>query len=294
MPAYGYSYLLDSTKKPVLHLPHIRSNQAIVTPPVREPYDVIVGLIQSNVRGVATDFDATDQYNDPQIFQYNWAGQQITPAQETLSTQEFTTGMGALNTFVKDYRAEKLQSGRRILVVNTARGGTGFSTPSTNSNPGVPTETGLHWRHDLPADANNLAIIARDKVKQLMNDLPTGSRIVAFVANHGSTDGSNNTPKATFKQWLIDWINWIRPELNAPTVPYVMMQMRPDLAARETRHRIIDEAQTEVAAQLSRVGKATSPNGADYFRNDVVHFNALGMRIIGHNLFDVWDTFPQL
>ncbi len=216
---------------------------------------------------------------------WNWLGQQMVRASEPLSTQDASGGMGAMNTFIKDYQAESLAPNRRILVVNTARGGTGFATPSTN-----PAGTEFSWDRTRPNDNNNLARVAVAELKKIMALLSPESRIVAYLANHGSTDGTQNMPKAAFKASLQDWIGWLRSELNTPTVPYVMMQMRPNLIADETRHRIIAEAQAETAAELTDVGYALAPVGTPYYANDPVHFNAAGMRIIGHNLFDKFDT----
>lgn len=274
----SYAYEVLNGGDTVRLYPHIISSSKPVEPEV--PFDVIVGLIQSNIRGVAP-FLASDQYNDPSIFAWNWLGKQMVLAAEPLPTQENTTGMGAMNTFIKAYRELPIIPNRRLLIVNTARGGTGFTLPSTNTSGGA----GLHWRHDLPQDANNLAYAAVNELKFIMSRLPAGSRIVAYLANHGSTDGSNNTPKATFKGYLTSWINWLRTEMQTPNVPYIMMQMRPDLVANEGRHRIIDEAQTEVASELPKVGKTTSPNGTQFFASDSVHFSALGFREIGTRLF---------
>lgn len=273
-----YVYVADGTPTPPRHFPYVVPEPPPPLPPVR----VIVGLGQSNVRGAADDYDrVADQYNDADVFMWNWGGHQMQKAAEPLATQDSSDAMGVLNTFAKDYAAERLPSGAKLLVVNAARGGTGFSVPS--SNPGNPD---LHWRRDLPADANNLATTARAELLRIMAALPAGSEIVAFVANHGSTDGTNGMGKATFKGYLQDWITWLRTELGTPTVPYLMMQMRPDLLANEERHRVIDDAQTETAAEMAHVYKVASPAGPEFYRNDTVHFNAAGVRNIGHRLHD--------
>lgn len=248
-------------------------------------FDVIVGTIQSNMRGAATDYDSGDQY-PAGVKMWNWATNSMVDAAEPSSNLDSFAGMGAGNTFVKDYYANSLAPGRRLLYVNTALGGTGFTTPSTNVNG-----SSFHWRYNLTDDANNLALRTRDRLQAIMATLPPGSRIVAYLANHGSTDGSNNTPKATFKGYLEEWIGWFRTAMGTPTVPYIMMQMRPSLVINETRHRIIDEAQQEVAADNANfvnVGYTLAPNGAEYNKADTVHFNALGVRTIGHSLYDVF------
>ena len=254
-------------------------------------YDIVIGFIQSNMRGVADDYVASDQFStDSNIYMWHHGSSSIIRAQEPMSTAETTTGMGASNTFLKDYAAESLANGRKLLIVNVARGGTGFTTPSTNTSGG----SGLHWRYDLPDDSNNLALRSVVVSKAALAAAGPGSRYVAFLANHGSTDGTNNSPKATFKAYLQAWIPWVRNELNATTIPYVMMQMRPSLIAAETRHRNIADAQAETANELPLVGYALAPVGSEYARADVVHFNAAGMRIIGHNLYTEWKRLKNI
>lgn len=250
-----------------------------------EPYDVIVGLIQSNIRGGAIDYDSVaDQYNDARVAMWNWQSSSIASAIEPLNTRDTGTGMGAMNTFVKDYLGGSLVAGRRILVVNAARGGTGLTTPSTNAEGANFT-----WNSDGPHDANNLGRSTVAALQNIMALLPQGSRIVAYLANHGSTDGSNATPKATFKTLATNWINYLRSTTNTTDVPYLMMQMRPSLLL-ENRHNIIDQGQQELATELANVGYAFSPNGAEYNRADSVHFNALGVRVIGHALYEAYQS----
>ncbi len=253
-------------------------------------YDIVIGFIQSNMRGVADDYAASDQFDaNLNVYMWHHPSSTIVPVQEPMSTAETTTGMGASNTFLKDYATQSLANGRKLLFINVARGGTGFTTPSTNS-----ASNGFHWRYDLADDSNNLARRALSIINNAVAAAGPGSRFVAFLANHGSTDGTNNTDKAIFKAYLKAWIPWIRTQLNSTDIPYVMMQMRPSLIAAETRHRNIADAQAETANELPLVGYALSPVGSQYARNDVVHFNAAGMRIIGHNLYDEWTRLKNL
>lgn len=247
------------------------------------PFKVIVGLMQSNMEGPATDFTSADAY-PAGVMMWSHTGAAPVQAIEPTSTRRGATGMGAGNTFVKDYYAQ-MPAGYRLLYVNTAVGGTGFTLPSTT--PGTSDYT---WDHTQPDNASNLALRTRDLLQTILASLPPGSEIVAYIANHGSTDGINNTPKATFKALLVEWISWLRSEMDTPDAPYVMMQMRPNLRS-EPRHANIDDAQREVAEEGYKIGYATSPSGAEYAKSstDAVHFNAAGLRIIGHSMFDAYE-----
>lgn len=246
-------------------------------------YDIVVPIIQSNARGAATDFDAggVDAYPD-RVDVWDWSHRRVEPAVEPLPNLDEFSGMGIANTFVKDYIAHDLPSQRRVLIVNAGQGGTGFTVPGTNVKG-----PSYCWDRLAAGDQYNLARQTVQSLKQISAQVDGQSRFVAFLANHGSTDGTNRMDKEAFKAKLTDWIQWFRSELGASEVPYLMMQMRPDLVANENRHRRIDEGQAEVARDLAsgRVMYATSPDGRGYFRDDSVHFNAAGVRDIGHRLY---------
>lgn len=246
--------------------------------------DVIVGVIQSNIRGAATDYVTADQYNNPLIEMWRWSDSRSVPAPEPMATRDTATGMGAMNTFVKAYAAAN--PGRRILVVNTARGGTGLTTPATN-----PASTAFTWNPAAVTDANNLAHSSVAALKAIMAGLPAGSRIVAYLANHGSTDGSNAALKATFKTLLTNWLTFLRTEMATPTVPYLMMQMRPSLLG-ESRHFNIDQGQLEIAATTPNVEHVLAPVGSEWAMPDSVHFNAAGVREIGTRLYTAFAAMP--
>ncbi len=252
-------------------------------------YDIVVPIIQSNARGAATDYEAdtTDRYPDS-VQMWLWPDGGNLPAREPLPNLDAFDGMGIANTFVKDYAQHSLKDGRRVLVVNLARGGTGFSAPGTNDKGPK-----LCWDHRAPDDESNLALRAVESLEKIRIQLGSGThRYVAFLANHGSTDGMNNLDKATFKAKLRDWISWLRQQLGAEQASYLMMQMRPDLVANELRHRLIDEGQAETAREMAsaRVRYVPSPNGPEYFNQDPVHFNAAGVREIGHRLYAAFNS----
>lgn len=260
------------------------ANALATTPPptAASGAHVIVGLIQSNIRGAATDYIASDQYDNPLIEMYRWSDGKLVPATEPMSTRDSGVGMGAMNTFVKRYAAAN--PGQRIVVINTARGGTGLTTPSTNTQG-----TAFTWDPNAANDANNLARSSVTAINSLMAALPSGSKIVAFLANHGSTDGSNGTPKATFKTLMTNWLTFLRTQTNTPTVPYLMMQMRPSLLV-ENRHNLIDQGQQEIAAETPNVEHIPAPVGTEYAKDDSVHFNARGVREIGVRMYERFAT----
>lgn len=246
-------------------------------------YDILVGTGASNMVGRATDEGAVDTYSD-RVFVYSQHGadqDSIQSAKEYLRHPDPSEGLSPFNTFVADYVANRLTAGRKVLIVPVAYGGTGFTVPDSNGNS-------MTWRPDAAADANNRFLFAVNKVNDALAAAGSGSSVKAILHNAGSTDGSNNTPKETYRGYFNTFIDALRTQLGA-TVPFLMMQSRPDLMAAETRHRIIDEVQQETVVAKRYTAYAYSPTATDTRMPDAVHFNAKGVRIIGHSLFDVLD-----
>jgi len=250
-------------------------------------YDIVVLVGQSNMRGAAQDYDAngTDAY-PATVDEITWSGNTLgglSHAVEPLPTRDAGTGMGAGNTFAKRWANEK-GTGRRVLIINAARGGTGFSLPSTGD------DTAAIWDVDATNDSHNLAWTTISAVQDAITRFP-GSAVVAILANHGSTDGTNNLSRATMKARLERWIDTLRSQLGIPTVPYLMMQMRPDLISGQSNMKVIDDAQIDVTTERAHTAHGTSPNDSgSWVSGSSVHFNAVGDRTIGSGLYDLVTT----
>lgn len=251
----------------------------VLTPPVRMDtvgYDIIVGVGEGSVRGAASDYDGTDAY-PANAYQWSWTTNGIVTASEPASNKDSATGMGSLNRMVRAYAIANPE--RKVLMVNTARAGTGFTST-------------MHWRRTLTADSNNLATGARDDVLAVLAAAGPNSRVVAVVGEHGTTDAANGTAKATFKAYLQDWIVWFRTAIGFRTVPYLMAQPRADLLAT-TANSDLDNAQIETASEVSFSAHAASPVGSTYYKADGVNFNAAGVRLIGAALYSDYATITD-
>jgi len=269
------------------------STPPVVTIPTAN-FDIAIMYIQSNARGRADDFDTTlDVYREG-VFHWNPTTNAVvridTEPAGTLGTFEQVPYMGPANRFSRAYvDGGKLATGRALLMVNLAEGGTGVTLPDSNGG----NET---WWPGETAAKTDLYARGNAEMSALFAAVGSGSKVVAILANHGSTDGTNDTPKATFKSRVTDVINGVRTFLYANSmtdvlnIPYIFMQMRPSLRS-ETRHAIIDDAQVELANELPNVRYSSAPVGTTYERPDSVHFNAEGVRYIGNAMYGVYaDT----
>jgi RNAse (barnase) inhibitor barstar len=254
-------------------------------------YDIIVGFIQSNMRGRADDFDypTTDFYR-PEVYQWRQSDNTPIVAIEPAPVFENTPYMGPMNRFSRSYiDAGALASGRHLLIVNLAEGGTGVTLP--DSNGGKET----WWPSETDPAKVDLYARALAELQAVFAAVGTNSRIIGILANHGSTDGTNNTSAATFTSRVTEVINGARNFIysngmsTSPYIPYIMMQMRPSLLS-QTPHKTIDDAQQAMVGTLPNLRYTYSPVGSAYEQPDSVHFNSAGVRIIGDSMY---QSFAQ-
>jgi hypothetical protein len=260
---------------------------------------VVFGVGQSIVEGAAVDAAASDANYPSNVRMWHNPTSTIVPITEPISTlRGGTPGMSVLNTFVKDLAAANPT--RDIVVANFAWGGTGFTLPDSNVNQADPNSPVRTWNHLAPSTyttsngvvhvVDRLSHGAVARMKQVLAAVP-GAQVAAVVANHGETDGINTAAKEVFRGHLIEWITWLRYQMGWTTVPFLMTQVRPDLITNEARFRNLDDAVKEITRRVPFTAQALSPVGTQFYRTaDSVHFNAAGVREIGHRLYTALTT----
>ncbi|GAA1714387.1 hypothetical protein GCM10009793_10150 [Brachybacterium phenoliresistens] len=184
------------------------------------PYDVVLVIGQSNAKGQGRPIMTRDPW--PGVDQFPALNKaeagQIIPATEPLLHQgpvTSTSGTGFPIPFARRYRQE--HPGRRVLLVPSAYGATGFSTSA-------PAQGGT-WDWTAPDDGTNLAVNAVRQTQAALAAAGPGARLVGILWHQGEGDGAIADIYASKLDGLIAWL---RTELDAPEVPFVVGQMSPD------------------------------------------------------------------
>lgn len=240
------------------------------------PYDVVLLIGQSNMKGQGKPLTEPDPV--PGVDQYPAANKpeagRIVPAVEPLLHQGPVTaasGTGLGIPFARAYRAAN--PGRRVLLVPAAWGATGFSTSA-------PAQGGT-WDWTAPDDGTNLAANAVRQTQDALDAAGDGARLAGILWHQGEGDGSI---AEDYHEYLDGLIGWLRTELDAPEVPFVVGQMSPDRQGGGT-HVTIDAAHQQTPSRVERTGFVPSPAGL-HNPGDQTHLSTRAFEIIGPRFVD--------
>ena len=243
------------------------------------PYDVILIVGQSNAKGTGYPLINTDPI--PGIDQFPAAnkpeGGTIIPATEPLLHQgpvsaDPGTGFGV--PFARAYMDK--HPGRRVLLVPSAWGATGFSTSA-------PAQGGT-WDWTALDDGTNLARNALRQVKAALEAAGDGARLAGIIWHQGEGDGSIAD---TYHTYLDGLISWFRTELGDPSIPFVVGQMSPDRQGG-ANGVTIDAAHQQTPARVERTAFAPTPPGL-HNPGDKTHLSSRAFEIIGPRMADALD-----
>ena len=230
------------------------------------PYDVVLVVGQSNAVGFGRPqvdrdpgpgIDQFPAYNKPD------AGR-IVPAVEPLQHQGPTnlTRNGFLIPFARKYRQE--HPGRRVLLVPSAYGGTGFFSVTDNT---------WDWTKDP-----SLARHALQQTKDALAAAGPDARLVGVLWHQGEL-GRDADASDQYAAMLDGFIQWLRDELDEPTLPFVTGQISMD-RDNTPGHMEIDAAHQQTPARMEYTAFVPSPKGL-HNPTDVTHFSTRAHDLLG-------------
>ncbi len=176
--------------------------------------------------------------------------------------------------FAKEYAKKSLKKGRKILIVRSAVGGTGFSDNHWNLTDDLYTRM-----MTLTADA--LSLNAQN-------------RVVAFLWHQGETDAINNMDEKTYFKKLIGLFSDFRNNYGTD-IPIVMADF-----VQEWKHQNIEickpiiNAQRRIAAETDKTifieTDGLSSNNAVLSDGDNIHFSRQAIYELGHRYFEAFKS----
>lgn len=241
------------------------------------PFDVVLIIGQSNAQGAGRPVIDTEVW--PDIYQYPAASKPqtgIVPAVDQMPHQgpiTSLTGHGPGIFFARDYAVQ--HPGRRVLLVPAAYSGTGFSSVGPNTWDWTSTEGG-----------DNLAVRAVAQTQAALAAAGPGARLAGILWHQGEGDGSIPDTYATKLEGLAVWI---RGQLSAPDVPFVVGQMEDARKGISSAFQTIDKAHISMPGRLLRCGFARSNFPALHNPGDPTHFSARGQMLLGASMYRAWN-----
>lgn len=190
------------------------------------------------------------------------------------------------NEFAREYA--HLYPGRRVLVVPTAVGSTGFTTTSLSSPPSGYTYTADPtkgtWDRTLTADPVNHALTMFARAQAALSASPAGSRFVAVLWSQGESDRGALTEGAYVTK-LDDLIAATRTTLGVADLPWIIGDFVPEMVdtdgVRGTSE--IMTALIGTPARNARCAFVPGPRGYPDPPNNI-HWNPVGQAIRGRDM----------
>lgn len=239
--------------------------------PVTE-WHVFVLAGQSNMQGAATVTSIQgSRFVHPKIAQFGYVNRVVETAPAYLQHNVQANGMSPGTFFALKYLESQLPH-VGVLLVPSARGGTGFTNSTTTHTwtPNVATNPA----YDLPKLSVQQAkdAVAAAKVNGAVASLR------GVLWHQGEANSSFST--TGYANALSNLIAYYRTELAAPKLPFLVGQMTPESIVTVPGRAGIDAAHQQMAAVASFTAFAPSTAGG-HNEGDTTHMNLAGVQFLG-------------
>lgn len=252
-----------------------------------EKYDIIIQGGQSNAEGsgrgpVLKAYEPSEDiyYLDVEYTLENVEGGHIVHYTDKpfilkmAEERETPTGLASdfALTFAKKYIEDgRLEKGRKLLIIRSAIGGTGYAFG--------------HWGVGRPLHEKML-----EMTDYALSLNPNENRIVAFLWHQGEHEAVYGTTTDTFRTFMLDTINSVRTRYALPSLPFICA----DFVQHWKRHNlsicepIIKELQNVVdsvdSAMFIRTENLPS-NDRSWNNGDTIHFSRQALYELGERYY---------
>lgn len=166
-----------------------------------------------------------------------------------------------------------LESNRKLLLLNTAVGGTGFSD--------------RRWGKD--DDLYNRMLTLSDRITAMNSK----NRITAFIWHQGETDAMNHMSGSDYSQKLNYLITNTRKRLNIGKVPFVSGNMSEIWMKSNPNSYNIAAATRNLMSELPLCGYVESEGLAGNKTPDIIHFSRRSCVELGKRYFETYKMILQ-
>ncbi|MDR1630180.1 MAG: sialate O-acetylesterase [Oscillospiraceae bacterium] len=232
------------------------------------PYDIIVQAGQSNSEGCGLG-EAAEPYAPDERILYLTSHLVLAPAAERERDGQNVSDFSLF--FAREYvRAGRLAPGRRMLILRTAVGGTGFLDK--------------RWGKQDDLFLNMLSMIRHAK------GLHPESRFVAFLWHQGETDATLKATCEGHRQNLAGLLDAVRTETEAPCLPFVAGDFVQEwkgqnLAVCEPVIAAIRQVCQDKNGRFVETGDLFS-NNQQIKNGDTIHFSTASLETLGKRCYE--------
>ncbi len=237
----------------------------------KEAFDIIVQAGQSNAEGCGRGPCNRPYIPDERIWFLN-GDFTISVANERAFAGNLCSDFSL--AFAKDYAKKLLAKDRKILIIRSAVGGTGFSDNRWNMTDDL-------YRRMMTMTADALS-------------LNENNRVVAFFWHQGETDAINNMGEETYHGKLSKLFNSFRETFGAE-IPIIMADFVQEWEQQNLEIcKPVIGAQRRIANEISKSffieTDGLSSNNAVLSDGDNIHFSRQAIYELGHRYFDAFNS----
>ena len=232
-------------------------------------YDVILVIGQSNTHtgfGLDSNIDTPSNFIK-QLGRFDANNYKVIPAIEPLEHHYIQENcVGSAMTFAKSYVHQFLMPNRKILLIPSARGGSGFLNKRWNKG------------NDLYKDALQRTLFVLDHF--------SNSKLVAILWHQGEADIANKNFKVNLDSFIIN----IRHDIGQDSVPFILGGMVPYWFNQSKDRVVIQEILKDTPNRIFLTAFADSevpfPIEKENNERNAIHFDAKGLRELGRRYFN--------
>jgi hypothetical protein len=269
MKAYSFLLLAVGCVLTVAH--GFGADEAAVKLPPKRDFHLFILAGQSNMAGRGT-LDDEGRKPLPRIYSLNKAGK-WEPAVDPLHWDKPAAGVGLGRAFAEAIAAKNPRIS--VGLIPTACGG----SPISAWAPGKSWEQTKSNPYD-------------DFLARAKRGMADGT-LQGILWHQGEAD-SNATDAPKYEERLVELINRMRRDLDAPDLPFIIGQLgRFPAKPWDMNRQLVDAAQQAVAKKVMNV-RFVSAEGLNH-RGDNLHFDTPSLRIFGKRYAEAYGTVrPQV
>ena len=234
-----------------------------------ELFDIIIQGGQSNAEGCGGG-PVKDEYEPCENILYMNSDLTISVAAERIWDGSKINDFSL--SFAREYvKSGRLEAGRKILIIRSAVGGTG-------------------WADRRWGMTDDLYLKMMEMTKIAL-DLNPGNRLVAFVWHQGETDCGS--PRDTHYGHLKELVESVRGTYNYPGLPFIAGDFvhewkNKNLAAAEPVARAIKDVCTDIGRAAFVETSGLHSNNQDRGCGDDIHFSREALNRLGVKYFNAF------
>lgn len=244
----------------------------------KETWDIIIQAGQSNAEGSGFGPASDPWYPDDRVY-YLEPDMTLAPATERVNGNRIQSNFAL--AFARDYiRSGLLAEGRKLLILRSAVGGTGF----------------LDGRWHMEGD---LYLHMLEMIRTAL-EMSSGNRLVAFLWHQGETDAILGATYPQHYRHLKDLLTSVRENFGAPQLPFVAGDFvhhweQENWAICES----VVSAMRDLCEELPHCGfvetdglssNTQEPGNEGLDSVECIHFSREGLYQLGHRYFRVFTA----